>query len=499
MAAISTAGAARRVLAAALGAMASLAGLACGPGARPNILLVVCDTVRADHVSADGYSRPTTPQIDALGREGAVYLKAYTPSPWTLPAHASLFTGLYPSSHGADSGHLRLDATLPLLARRLHDAGYKTLAYVENPWVGKDYNFQEGFDTFDEIWHGVRGTEDDMGAARVSQEVARWLAWRDDNVEARRQPFFIFINYFEAHLPYNPPEPERTKFLRADGPGGLSPADREARVERLRRFKHPEEVKQILGIGTLEPADFAILSDLYDGEIAYVDSRLGEVAALLRRRGLLDRTVVAVTSDHGEMLGEHGLMDHKLNLYEPVLRVPMVLRYPPAVPPGQRVAAPVMLQDLYPTLLGLAGVDQPSPRSTPDGSHPLGGPVWPPESRVLPGIAGLVPGAVRGSTVDDPLIAEYAHPGEFLAAMKEVAQGADLARWSRSLEAFQAGGLKLIWASDGRRELYDLATDSSEMADQGGSDSDARHLAAHVEYWLARPAARPGFRPIDQK
>jgi arylsulfatase A-like enzyme len=92
-------------------------------------------------------------------------------------------------------GHLRLDATLPLLARRLHEAGYRTLAYVENPWVGKDYSFQAGFDNFDEIWRGVRGTEEDMGAARVSQEVARWLAWRDDNAEARRQPFFIFINY----------------------------------------------------------------------------------------------------------------------------------------------------------------------------------------------------------------------------------------------------------------------------------------------------------------
>jgi arylsulfatase A-like enzyme len=478
-----------------------LAGLACGPGARPNILLVVCDTVRADHVSADGYARPTTPAIDALGRDGAVYLNAYTPSPWTLPAHASLFTGLYPSSHGADSGHLRLDTSLPLLARRLHDAGYRTLAYVENPWVGKDYNFQEGFDTFDEIWRGVRGTEDDMGAARVSQEVSRWLAWRDDNPAARRQPFFIFINYFEAHLPYNPPEPERSKFLRAagalpGGAGGVPPADRDARVERLRRFKHPEEVKQILGVGKLEPVDFAILSDLYDGEIAYVDRRVGEVAGLLRQRGLLDRTVLAVTSDHGEMLGEHGLMDHKLNLYQPVLRVPMVLRYPPAVAPGLRIESPVMLQDLYPTLLSLAGVDQAPARSVSAGEA---GSAWPPESRVLPGITGLRPGPIRGATVDDPLIAEYAHPGEFLDAMKEVAQGADLTRWSRSLEAIQAGGQKLIWSSDGRNEEYDLISDPSESTDQGPADPDALHLAAHIESWLSRPTAVPGFRLQDRR
>ena len=448
----------------------------------------MCDTVRADHVSADGYSRPTTPAIDALGRDGAVYLNAYTPSPWTLPAHASLFTGLYPSSHGADSGHLRLDASLPLLARRLHDAGYRTLAYVENPWVGKDYGFQEGFDTFDEIWRGVRGTEDDMGAERVSRAVARWLAWRDDNSDARRPPFFIFINYFEAHLPYNPPEPERSKFLRATG--GESAAQREARVERLRRFKHPEEVKQILGVGSLQPADFSILSDLYDGELAYVDRHVGEVAGLLRQRGLLDRTVLVVTSDHGEMLGEHGLMDHKLNLYQPVLRIPMVLRYPPAVVPGLRIESPVMLQDLYPTLLSLAGVDQ-TPAPPVEGA--VGGPAWPPESRVLPGITGLRPGPIRGATVDDPLIADYAHPGEFLDAMKEVAQGADLTRWSRALEAMQAGGQKLIWSSDGRHELYDLTSDPMESTNLGPADSDALHLTAHIESWLSRPTAKPGF------
>jgi arylsulfatase A-like enzyme len=483
---------------AAAGAIAALALAcqACSSGARPNILLVVCDTVRADHVSTDGYSRPTTPAIDALGRDGAVYLNAYTPSPWTLPAHASLFTGLYPSSHGADSGHLQLDTSLPLLARRLHDAGYRTLAYVENPWVGKDYGFQEGFDTFDEVWRGVRGTEDDMGAARVSQEVSRWLAWRDDNLEARRQPFFIFINYFEAHLPYNPPEPERSKFLRPagaaqGGAGGESAAEHAARVERLRRFKHPEEVKQILGVGSLEPADFAILSDLYDGEIAYVDQHVGEVAGLLRQRGLLDRTVLAVTSDHGEMLGEHGLMDHKLNLYQPVLRIPMVLRYPPAIVPGLRIESPVMLQDLYPTLLSLAGVDQTPPHPV-DGT--TGGPAWPPESRVLPGVTGLRPGPIRGATVDDPLIAEYAHPGDFLDAMKEVAQGADLTRWSRSLEAMQAGGQKLIWSSDGRHELYDLTIDPSESTNQGPTDSDALHLAAHIESWLSRPTANPLFQ-----
>src|SRR5204862_132429 len=157
----------------------------------------------------------------------------------------------------------------------------------------------------------------------------------------------------------------------------------------------------------------------------------------------------------------------KLNLYQQVLRIPLVLRYPPSVAPGLRIESPVMLQDLYPTLLSLAGVDQPA---APPNAAGAAGPVWPPESRVLPGITGLTPGPIRGATVEDPLIAEYAHPGEFLDAMKTVAQGANLTRWSRSLEAIQAGGQKLIWSSDGRNEQYDLTSDPTESIDQGPND-----------------------------
>ena len=465
-----------------------MAGAGCAARPRPGILLVVADTARADRFSTNGYGRPTTPAIEALGRDGAVYLRAYTPSPWTLPAHASLFTGLYPSAHGADSGNLRLDASLPFLARRLRDAGYRTQAYVANPWVGKDHNFHEGFDAFDEVWRGVRGTEGDMGAAAVNEKVARWLEWRNGNDEARARPFFIFVNYFEPHLPYNPPEPERGRFLR---PG----ADPEA-VARLRRFKHPDEVRQILAAagtgptagagpagGLLGAGDFAVLSDLYDGEIAYVDRRAGELAALLRSRGLLDDTIVAVTSDHGEMIGEHGLMDHKLDLFEPVLRIPLVLRYPPAVAPGQRIDAPVMLQDLYPTLLALAGV----PTGPPAGP----GAVWPAEARPLPGASGLDPGPPRGRTQDDPLIAEYALPVEFLPVMRELVPGFDTSRWERSLVAWQVRGRKLVWASDGRHRLYDLAADPRESSGLEASRVIPGDGVARVEAWLGRPGARP--------
>jgi len=472
----------RRIVAAAALALAAVAGAGCAARPRPCILLVVADTARADRFSSNGYARPTTPAIEALGRDGAVYLSARTPSPWTLPAHASLFTGLYPSAHGADSGHLRLDPSLPFLARRLRDAGYRTQAYIANPWVGKDYNFHEGFDTFDEVWRKVSGTEGDMGAAAVNEKIARWLEWRAGNDDARARPFFICVNYFEPHLPYNPPEPERGRFLRPD-------ADPEA-VQRLRRFKNPDEVRQILAAvgagpagGRLDAGDFALLSDLYDGEIAYVDRRVGELAALLRSHGLLDDTIVVLTSDHGEMLGEHGLIDHKLDVFEPVLRIPLVLRYPPAIAPGQRIDAPVMLQDLYPTLLALAGVPAVAPAAPGTGR--------PAEARPLPGVTGLDPGQPRGRTEDDPLIAEYARPVEFLRLMRDLVPGLDTSRWERSLVTWQVQGRKMVWASDGHHRLYDLAADPGENTDLVASGPLPGDGVARVEAWLGRPGARP--------
>jgi arylsulfatase A-like enzyme len=465
----------------------------CGPPVRPNILLVVIDTARADRFSFDGYARDTSPEIAAAGREGAVYERAYTPAPWTVPAHASLFTGLFPSSHGADSGHLRLDDERLTLAEVLRSAGYRTVAYTENPWVGKDYNFDQGFDTFEEIWRKVPGEGGDKGAGLTNVRIDQWLTWREGNPDARQQPFFLFVNYLETHLPYNPPEPERFRFL--------SPPIDMQRVGRMSRFKHPEEMKFILGVSSLDPADLRLLSDLYDGAIAYADRRTGEVIEMLRRRSLLDGTVVVVTSDHGELLGEHRLLDHKMNVFEQVLRIPMVLRYPAAVKPGQRIREPVLLQDLYPTLLGLAAA---GPAPSGGSGAPAGpGPAAGREAVPLPGVAGLGGDRARGGAAADPrrpepLIAEFARPVSFLDVMREAAPGRDLSAWDRALVSYRVGDEKLHWSSDGRHHLYDLAADPSEDHDLGAERPErVRALAAEVEAWLSRPGARPplGIHP----
>jgi arylsulfatase A-like enzyme len=438
----------------------------CAPAARPNILLIVIDTARADRFPWAGCDRPIAPRLAELAREGTVYTEAFSPAPWTVPAHASLFTGRYPSLHRTDCGSLRLPDSEVTLAEILRDAGYRTVGYTANPWLGKTYNFQQGFDTWGETWREVPEDSEDTGATLNNERIERYLRWYAATPDARDRPFFLFVNYFEPHLPYHPPEPERTRLLRP----GVDPG----RVAWLSRLGHPEEMRFILGRSDLTPQDLAILRDLYDGELAYVDRRVGEITDLLRELGLLDRTVVAVAGDHGENIGDHGLMDHKMSVHATLLRVPLLLRYPPRVAAGVRVSTPVQMHDLFPTLVGLAGAAPPSGDLV--------------EAVPLPGTG--VDGPRRGP--HDPMIGEVAGPPvEFLKVMRETFPGADLARFDRTQVALRRDGWTIQWGSDGAHALFHVAADPGETRDLAAAEPERlRALAAEVEAWLARPARK---------
>jgi len=456
-------GAFARVAGFALAAGLALAAAACGAGPRPNVVLIVLDTARADRFAWSDGGRDVAPRLAALARDATVYTGAWSPAPWTVPAHASLFTGRYPSAHRTDCGGLRLPDDEVTLAEVLRDAGYRTAGYTANPWLGRTYNFQQGFDTWGETWRDVRDGDPDTGATLNNDRVAHFLDWWRDDTLARRQPFFLFVNYFEAHLPYRPPEPERARHLR---PG----ADPE-RVARLARLGHPDEMRFILGLSALTADDLGILGDLYDGEIAYVDRRVGEVVDLLRGAGILDRTVLAIVADHGENLGEHGLLDHKMSVDATLLRVPVLLRYPPRVTAGARIAVPVQTHDLFPTILGLAGVPLPPGAAI--------------EAVALPG-AGL---RGAGRPAGGPMIGEVAGPPvEFLQTMKEKFPGADLARFDRTQVSFSRDGWTLHWGSDGRHALYRDADDPGQERDLAAAEPARRDgMAGEVERWLRRP------------
>ncbi|HYO13713.1 MAG TPA: sulfatase-like hydrolase/transferase [Thermoanaerobaculia bacterium] len=291
-----------------------------GPAApAPNLLLVTLDTVRADRLGCYGYAAAETPGLDRLAAGGLRFARASSPAPLTLPSHASLLSGLLPPHHGLrNNGAGSYPEGTATLATLLAEAGYRTGAFVGAFVLDRRFGLARGFEVYDDEIERAPGAGVVLEAERPGRQVVeRALAWlgREDP-----RPFFLWVHLYDAHAPYEPPPAQRAR--------------------------HPGRP--------------------YDGEIAAVDEAVGRLLAELDRRGLGDRTVVAVAADHGEGLGEHGEQTHGLLLYETTLRVPLLLRVPGV--PARVVETPVSLVDLAPTLAGLLGRTLPAPAAgTLDG------------------------------------------------------------------------------------------------------------------------------------
>ena len=283
-----------------------------------NLLLITIDTARADALGAYGQTLATSPHIDLLAAEGVLFEQCTSSSPNTLPSHATLFTALQPFSHGVRSNAgYALSASSLTLAERLRERGYRTAAEVATGVLASATGIAQGFDAYrgvdspdvvlqeisiDEGGQKRVATLKTRAAADITRQAIRFLRRQGD------EPFFLWLHYYDPHYPYTAPEPFRSRFA-------ASP---------------------------------------YHGEIAYTDDQVGVVLEALAQQGLADRTLVALTSDHGEGLGEHGEPTHSFFVYETTLRVPLVLRGP-ELPRGLRIAAPVRLLDVAPTLLELVG------------------------------------------------------------------------------------------------------------------------------------------------
>ena len=405
---------------------------------RSNVFLIVIDTLRADHLSAYGYDEKTSPHIDALAAQGTLYEQAISAAPWTLPSHASLFTGLYVRDHHTSCEHLNLEPSFDTLAERLAKAGYHTGGFSNNVWTNPDSGLEQGFQTFEELWRLQKSrtegiSEDDpttdMGAAKTDRDVLSWIDGLKDD-----KPFFIFINFFEPHLPYRPTKPFDTAFLPAGTPPSM--------VRRLRSFYTPREYGYSLKVPWMKVSrrELGVLRGLYDGEIAYVDSKIGELVDGLRARGLADDTVLVITSDHGEHLGENHMIGHKLSVYEPLLHVPLVLWGPGRIPAGRRIAGQVQSLDLFGTILDLAGVDR-----------------------------GTAPKLPLREPKETYTFSELAYPQIFLDVIHRQISGWNASRFARALTAVRGPRYKLIAGSDGSRELYDLRADPHETKNLAGS------------------------------
>lgn len=387
------------------------------------------DTLRQDRVSAYGYSRETTPFLDRLAREGA-RADGVSPTPWTKAATATLLTGLHPLRHQAFSESDVIPAQARTLAERLSAAGYRTLGLSTNGWVSRAWGFDRGFDEFVSLWR--------LGYGKFASS-------RDLNLEVEKRlgalepPYFLYLHYLDPHMPYAPP-------YGWDG---------EPLPEALaRHVPFTPEDYGVRGVLPPEPEKVAIAKELYDGEVRANDDALAAVLGELEARGLLEETLVVVTSDHGEEFGEHGRVGHGQALYQESVAVPLVFRAPGVVRPGS-VLGRVGLEDVVPTVLDLLGL-------------------------------GL--GPVEGTGLDGQSVARSLRGGGELPPDRGRLLHVDF-RWGAALGWLQ-GGRKLVLADRPAyaKELLDLRRDPGEQ------ENLLRAPAADVEADFAQRAETLAIR-----
>lgn len=306
----------------------------------PNIIFIVVDALRADHVSAYGYERPTTPNLDAFMADGVRFAEATSASAWTFPSNAAMLTGRMPSRiqvRDWASLKARLPEAEVMLAEVLHDAGYQTTGIISAYYVRSQFGFAQGFDHYQ------------VSASELAEDVNQaTFDWLDTNQETiRTRPQFLFVYYYDPHTWYDPPPPYDT--LYDPTYTGTLTAD---------VYQHGQKVVS----GEIVPSerDIEHLKALYDGEITYWDAQFDLLIDRLSAEGLLDNSLVILTSDHGQMFGEHGKWVHRNSLYEEVLRVPFFMHLSNGIAAGDIVETPVSHVDVFPTVLDLAGLPVPA-------------------------------------------------------------------------------------------------------------------------------------------
>ncbi|MFC7176575.1 sulfatase [Halosegnis marinus] len=342
------------------------------PAPDRNVLFVVMDTVRKDHLTPYGYERPTTPALESFAEEATVYEQAVSPAPWTLPVHASMFTGRYPSEHGASQEQPYLDESVGTLAEAMRAAGYDTACYSSNAWITPYTRLTAGFDeqdnffevmpgeflsgTLADLWQKVNDNDRMRAIANrlveLGNDVHEYFAGAEgadsktpeviDNTVAfteEADEWFAFVNLMDAHLPVYPPEEYREEFA----PG----VDPDEVCQNSKEYNS--------GARDISEGEFDDIRGLYDAEIRHIDAELERLFDHLKATDQWEDTLVVVCADHGELHGEHGLYGHEFGIYDPLVNVPLLVKAPGTEP--SRSDVQVEMQDLYHTVLDFAGVE----------------------------------------------------------------------------------------------------------------------------------------------
>ena len=456
---------------------------------KPNVAIVVLDTARASDVLS---SMPTVmPTLSEIGAAGTTYQNAFTTAPWTLPSHGSLFTGSYPSKHGAHGNNMYLSEGNHTLAEAFSEAGYETLAVSNNTWVTEEFGFDSGFDEFWKGWQYYQSETDlgviahelgtmakaraavgqlfegnpvinaanlcyseliqprtDDGAARTTDRIESWLA---DSREDK--PFFLFANYLEPHIEYRPPKEHAERFLPED-----------ADYDEARSVQQSPCAYNV-GKYELSEREHRLLRALYCGELSYVDDALDRLRTALQAEGEWENTVLVVLGDHGENIGEHGFLGHQYNIYDTLLHVPLVVHGGAFNYRASKSDQLVQLLDIVPTLLDETGIEARALREQSQGLsfHP------------------------EANGRRKHAISEYISPQPPVETLH--ARFGDLPKYAydydRTLRAIRDDEYKLIVGSDGLVKLFHVASDPAERNDCSASEPErTEKLERELAEWL---------------
>lgn len=414
------------------------------PSGAPNIVFITLDTVRADHLSSYGYSRPTTPNLDRFARTGALFENAIAATSWTLPSHSSMFTGLLPQQHGAD-WPAPLASSPWTLAEILRSQGYETVGFAANPYyLQKGWGIAQGFETYEDysLSLGNNLAKTLIGSAIVQPifqnlfSFERFYRWDAHEVNGKvfrwfqqrpRRPFFLFINYFDAHDPYVTTAPYKGRF-------GQAPA---SLIRKLRFVAENAEPAS-----AIKPERRKLLADSYDDCLAYLDDQVGELLHFFGETPEWQNTIVIITADHGEEFGSHGDYIHGFDLYRQLLHVPLIIAGP-GVPKDVRITHLAATRQLFSTVLDLAGGGK-----TPFSRTSLAR-FWNPAYRPMP--------------FDDAVVSElsrYTNRGR-----------------QKGMICVTTARYQYVEHRDGRQELYDWTVDPKEQANLATSPKEQSTLA----------------------
>lgn len=497
---------------------------------KPNILLIVLDTLRRDRLSIYGHRRETSPFLDAFAAQATLYERAIAPAQWTVPAHASLFTGIYPSTHQLTQAYGKLSGSYPTLAEILQGEGYRTAAFCNNPLVGVlDNGLQRGFGEFYNYAGAAPNRPSDVRggpvrrmigrrwrrfATRVSNQFARsdwmfrtalhprfvplwtrYVNYKGDTARSiddliaylaqqhaggSQQPNFTFLNLMGAHLPYRPPQDYLDRFA--------PEISRDKAAFRLMsrfnadaaRWASPDDPPT-------SEWERAVIDGFYAAEVAHQDYHLGRLLAYLRASRLAENTMIVITADHGEGHGDHHFFGHSFVVYQELVHVPLVIHHPAQFPVGARAKTTISTRRVFHTVLEAAGIKPPLDEADPNANvHALS-------------LARATNGAKPEADIEGGIVFAEAFPPQTFLSVIEQRNAAliDRLRLTQVRRGVYAGGHKLAVAGDVVEGLFDVAADPDEMVDLAPdnmalvSDLKARigQFVAQAEHYRADGAA----------